>query len=814
MSHINYQRGEEPVPGVVLDNYLGRGGFGEVWKATGPGGVPVAIKVIYDLDRKKGGRELKALRLLKNIRHPNLVPLTGFWLRSGDGRLLADESAFPDANASASVNGPSSASDAARGTMVVDVEPVKLDRSQEVVELIIAMGLCEESLFDRLESCRKEGVQGLPIEELLTYMDDAARAIDLLNVKHDIQHCDIKPQNILLLSGAAQVADFGLAKMIGDVRESSMGAGTIAYGAPEVLLGAGPSSSTDHYSLAISYYELRTGQLPFGSDSISEVLNAKQGGSIDLNRLPPSERKVITKASSLKPSDRYGNCQGMVRALRECRAARGAFPVKDSSSRRPSPRLITAAALVTLALLAIGGAAVLAPSGPKKLDGGSTVDATSERLEVEPKAAWHNSADLPKTSVRSNENKYESDVDDKRIATGGKGQEPAESDQKASATGFELENDSKDERTTVQSASTESEVTANIGGKGVRQAAERMDSVGDDGTPQTTDEPVEVSSAIEQATRATADNTRQIAETTERISLSLAAIRAELAESFDRSGLIDDPHSPSDFYHNAKMYEERGDYSNARRCYLRLLSFRLDVLDPHLRFQRVLRIQEGRSAAREVYSDLDASQDTMATTFATLLLLPDTQRVAALTRFLKSRQDYAPAVYYQSLEFSKGRLGVQGLADIAEERRLLEQFERMVDDGKLLRHFLDQSHAITMIDEGRTRLTAAKQIDPATLRTPVHLTAMMSNTSWMVNLSIAEATREILYRTNEDQPFESTGVTSHVDQRTGKPMPLPAFQLPLDSGRTDIWVKYTLALQKKSAMPPSKDYEGYATRVL
>jgi hypothetical protein len=31
------------------------------------------------------------------------------------------------------------------------------------------------------------------------------------------------------------------------------------YGAPEALLGKGPSEATDQYSLAISYFELRTG---------------------------------------------------------------------------------------------------------------------------------------------------------------------------------------------------------------------------------------------------------------------------------------------------------------------------------------------------------------------------------------------------------------------------------------------------------------------------------------------------------------------------------------------------------------------------
>src|SRR4051794_38480997 len=41
-----YTSGDVPVPGFRLVKRLGRGGFGEVWKATGPGGTEAAIKII------------------------------------------------------------------------------------------------------------------------------------------------------------------------------------------------------------------------------------------------------------------------------------------------------------------------------------------------------------------------------------------------------------------------------------------------------------------------------------------------------------------------------------------------------------------------------------------------------------------------------------------------------------------------------------------------------------------------------------------------------------------------------------------------
>ncbi|MGE0756249.1 MAG: serine/threonine-protein kinase, partial [Pirellulaceae bacterium] len=315
-----YRQGDEPVAGYQLQSFLGRGGFGEVWKAIGPGGVPSAVKIIHDLDRKHGGKELRALRLLRDIRHPNLVPLIAYWLKTKEGEILADEGTLQSSGQQfdtevlrqSALSGCES-----RGTLLVPAKGAAVVERPEPAELVIAMGLAERSLFDRLQECRAAGLPGVPVEELLTYLEDAARAIDLLNARHEIQHCDIKPQNILLLSGAAQVCDFGLAKMIGEVRETSMGAGTIAYGAPEVLLGKGPTTTTDQYSLAISYFELRTGELPFGSEWISEVLQAKQSGAMDLTQLPAPERNVLARAASLDPSRRFTSCVEMVRALRQ-----------------------------------------------------------------------------------------------------------------------------------------------------------------------------------------------------------------------------------------------------------------------------------------------------------------------------------------------------------------------------------------------------------------------------------------------------------------------------------------------------------------
>jgi serine/threonine protein kinase len=308
---MHYRPGIEIVPGYRLQKMLGRGGFGEVWQAEGPGRVSAAVKIIDKVEEKAGRKEFRALKLIKDLRHPNLVSITGFWLKDADGRLLDSDAYIDDAATSSEIR-PS--------------------------ELVVAMDLCEKSLLDRLAECRKglaeETPGGIPLDELLEYMEAAAKAIDYLNTRHQIQHRDIKPHNIMIVGGSAQVCDFGLASAISTARTSMGGAGSLAYMAPEVYSTKLPSGATDQYSLAITYCELRTGRLPLSDvESFAVLDDAKRKGMLDLSLLDERERGPILRAASLDPAARFATCYDMVQDLR--RAMSAGFSVSAPARAEP-----------------------------------------------------------------------------------------------------------------------------------------------------------------------------------------------------------------------------------------------------------------------------------------------------------------------------------------------------------------------------------------------------------------------------------------------------------------------------------------------
>jgi len=353
---LTYQRGDEPIPGFRLVQPLGAGGCGEVWKATAPGGIDVALKFIK-LAVKMGLKEFRSLRLVKRIHHPNLIPIHAFWLVDSFGAIL---DASPDIEKS----------------LLGDFSPRQKFENQETLvlgsrsspkpaALIIAMGLGDRSLTERLEECQDAGHEGIPLEELMDYMDGAAQGIDFLNSpRHDlgsgpvaIQHCDIKPRNLLVVGGAVQVCDFGLARLTDS--QVTTAALSAAYAPPESWRGESPRPTTDQYSLAVSYYELRTGALPFEETSQVAVMNAHLEGRLQLSKLPEGERLVIARATSLSPDDRYESCRAMIAALRQAQrvaaAAQPKQPAVAEIDRRPDGRVRRLLAGLTVLCMVLGG---------------------------------------------------------------------------------------------------------------------------------------------------------------------------------------------------------------------------------------------------------------------------------------------------------------------------------------------------------------------------------------------------------------------------------------------------------------------------
>ena len=239
-------------------------------------GARVALKIIK-LEVRSALKELRAIRTIRNVNHPNIVPIVDIWLRDTNGNIIEDE----------------------------------VTSREKPEELVIAMGLGEKSLLERLKESQKVGRQGISPDDLIGYMEDAARAIDYLNFptsesnRPPIQHCDIKPGNILIVRGSAQVCDFGVCVLGGDPRATRTGDHmSVPYTSPELFWDASkPSQWSDQYSLAITYVELRTGSLPFQQTTPAAMMFAHTQGRLDLSKLAPGKKpSFVEPRRSMRPN--------------------------------------------------------------------------------------------------------------------------------------------------------------------------------------------------------------------------------------------------------------------------------------------------------------------------------------------------------------------------------------------------------------------------------------------------------------------------------------------------------------------------------
>ena len=165
-----------------------------------------------------------------------------------------------------------------------------------------------------IRKCRQTGLVGIPRNELLAHLHDAADALDYISQQFSLQHLNVKPENLLLVGGRIKVADFGLVKDLQDVNSSIVGGMTPVYAAPELFDGR-PSIHSDQYSLAIVYQEMLTGLLPYEGRTTAQLAAQHMHSRPKLDRLPAADEPTIARALAKDPDQRFSSCRDMIEAL-------------------------------------------------------------------------------------------------------------------------------------------------------------------------------------------------------------------------------------------------------------------------------------------------------------------------------------------------------------------------------------------------------------------------------------------------------------------------------------------------------------------
>jgi serine/threonine-protein kinase len=259
--------------------------------------------------------------------------------------------------------------------------------------IYLAMEFIEgEPLTDLLE---REGA--LPVARATSIFLQTA---DALQAAHDlgIVHRDLKPDNIMLTrrkggGETVKVVDFGIAKAVGGdapgqkVTKTGLVVGTPEFMSPEQLSGDTLDGRSDLYSLALVFYRMLSGKLPFEATTVQETMIKRltdepttlAEARPDLS-FPPGLQPVLDTALARTPMERYQTVAKFaadVVAVTGRRTARSVAQTEEKTqlldaTPSPSPpvkkRSLIPVAVGVVLILGAGGAWV-ALNGKSKTNG-------------------------------------------------------------------------------------------------------------------------------------------------------------------------------------------------------------------------------------------------------------------------------------------------------------------------------------------------------------------------------------------------------------------------------------------------------------
>lgn len=238
-----------------LEDRIGTGGYGDVWRAVGLAegtqDSEVAIKEFRD------GVNVRELELLARLSHPNVIALLG--IESHEGR--------------------------------------------HCIVMEYADGGSAAAMLRSYPS-------GVPPEQVARVVLDVAAGLDYLHAE-GVVHRDVKPANVVLSDGVAKLCDMGLAKTLDGSAATHTGHGTFAYTAPELFLaGARATPACDLYALGVLAYELATGALPYGAEDAAIYAETLSPAPIVLPRsIPPRLATALAGCLEKIPSQRWTAAQ-------------------------------------------------------------------------------------------------------------------------------------------------------------------------------------------------------------------------------------------------------------------------------------------------------------------------------------------------------------------------------------------------------------------------------------------------------------------------------------------------------------------------
>lgn len=197
-----------------------------------------------------------------------------------------------------------------------------------------------------------------------------------------------------------------------------------------------------------------------------------------------------------------------------------------------------------------------------------------------------------------------------------------------------------------------------------------------------------------------AKSNQQISKNTDQIAKGISEMNTNLKNINNDENLkiFKNPKTAMEFYSNAKFYELKGDFLNAKQSYIGFFKFKVEVYEPYLNFIELLKIQEGNLIAKENFEILINKYPTkIANVLSNRFLGSYDERLKFLNNFISKNPDYLPA-YLELFYVYKNKKELT-FNELNQLKNNLEKIILALEKGKLNPFFIDKKLNIKLLEE-------------------------------------------------------------------------------------------------------------------
>lgn len=258
------------------------------------------------------------------------------------------------------------------------------------------------------------------------------------------------------------------------------------------------------------------------------------------------------------------------------------------------------------------------------------------------------------------------------------------------------------------------------------------------------------------------------------------------------AGLISNPKTSNDHYHNARVHEMNGNLMEAKKAYEEYFKNKLMYVDPYLSYSLILKNLEGVSGARELMGKLRETYYDLPPANLAYILTKERRddRIQLLTDLAARFPDYGPIYFYIAEQYSYKESGLPTNEERRKERDAFEKLLELEETQKFSGFFIDKKLAEENMNTVNTEMKLMEGTIGKLIDEPVSFKVELVNKSASLVFVPTELVQKIFYRLDKKGEFKDTGSSGIT--MAGYDGFLPNYQVmePMTLGDHTLEMKY------------------------